>query len=78
TDKAMETIGGVPEKFRRPYYRWTEADILCTAGQFETAKTILAVRITRFCSSASARPLSRIMKIQNAGKCLGKRPPGTS
>ena len=41
TDKAMETIGGVPEKFRRPYYRWTEADILCTAGQFDKAKTIL-------------------------------------
>lgn len=41
TDKAMEAIGGVPEKFRRPYYRWTEADILCTTGQFETAKTIL-------------------------------------
>ena len=41
TDKAMETIGGVPEKFRRPYYRWTEADVLCSAGQFEQAKAIL-------------------------------------
>ncbi len=40
-DKAQETIDGIPERFRRPYYRWTEADVLCTAGRFDKARQIL-------------------------------------
>nr|WP_320016921.1 tetratricopeptide repeat protein [uncultured Desulfobacter sp.] len=63
TDKAMETIGGVPEKFRRPYYRWTEADVLCTAGQFEKAKTILNAAAARDSRSRHIS-LIRLAKIE--------------
>lgn len=41
TDKALETINAVPEKLRRSYYRWTEADVLCVAGQYDRAKAVL-------------------------------------
>ena len=63
TDKAMETIGGVPEKFRRPYYRWTEADVLCTAGRFEQAKTILTAAAARD-SRSQHISLIRLAKIE--------------
>lgn len=42
TDKALEAVEGVPEKLRRSYYRWTEADALCAAGRFEPAKKVLS------------------------------------
>ena len=38
---ALETISRVPEKARRPYYRWTEADILCALKKFDQAKGVL-------------------------------------
>jgi tetratricopeptide (TPR) repeat protein len=41
TDRALKTIGMVPEKWRRPYYRWTEADTLCAVKDFEGAKKVL-------------------------------------
>ncbi|WP_289021500.1 tetratricopeptide repeat protein [Desulfobacter postgatei] len=63
TDKAVETIGGVPEKFRRPYYRWTEADVLCTAGRFEQAKTILTAAAARDSRSRHIS-LIRLAKIE--------------
>ena len=28
-DQAMKVVARVPEKLRRPHYRWTEADVLC-------------------------------------------------
>lgn len=40
--RAMEVIQKVPEKKRRPYYRWTEADVWCAAGNLQKAKKVLA------------------------------------
>jgi len=41
--RAMEVIEKVPEKKRRPYYRWTEADALCASGNLPRAKKVLTV-----------------------------------
>ena len=38
---ALETINRVPLKARRPYYRWTEADVLCALKKFDQAKGVL-------------------------------------
>jgi tetratricopeptide (TPR) repeat protein len=40
-DQARETIEQVPVKMRRPYFRWTEADVLCAAGRFDGAVQVL-------------------------------------
>lgn len=40
-EQALEVIQKVPEKLRRPYYRWTEADILCALKDLEAARRIL-------------------------------------
>jgi tetratricopeptide (TPR) repeat protein len=40
-DQARETIDQVPVKMRRPYFRWTEADVLCAAGRFDRAVQVL-------------------------------------
>jgi tetratricopeptide (TPR) repeat protein len=40
-DQAQQTIDQVPERLRRPYFRWTEADVLCAAGQFDRAVQVL-------------------------------------
>ncbi|MBT3807704.1 MAG: hypothetical protein HOG03_24415 [Desulfobacula sp.] len=47
TDRALEAIGKVPERARRPYYRWTEADVLCSAGRYEHAKKVLLDVVSR-------------------------------
>ncbi len=39
--KALEIIDREPKKNRRPYYRWTEADVYCALGQFQKAITVL-------------------------------------
>ncbi len=39
--RAWEVIEAVPVKVRRPYYRWTEADVLCAMKDFKQAKTVL-------------------------------------
>ena len=39
--RAWEMIDKVPVKARRPYYRWTEADILCAMKDFNRARTVL-------------------------------------
>jgi tetratricopeptide (TPR) repeat protein len=41
TNRAMEIIQKVPENRRRPYYRWTEADVCCAAGDLQRAKRVL-------------------------------------
>lgn len=46
-DKAREAIGRVPEARRRPYVRWTEADVLCAAGQYEEALRVLSDCVNR-------------------------------
>jgi tetratricopeptide (TPR) repeat protein len=40
--KAMEIISHVPENRRRPYVRWTEAEICCAMGNIDKARHILA------------------------------------
>nr|WP_320012216.1 hypothetical protein [uncultured Desulfobulbus sp.] len=40
-DKARSCIARVPEHARRPYVRWTEADVLAAAGDSETALKVL-------------------------------------
>jgi len=40
-DQARDTIEQVPVRMRRPYYRWTEADVLCAAGRFDRAVQVL-------------------------------------
>jgi tetratricopeptide (TPR) repeat protein len=39
--KALETVRAVPERKRRPYVRWTEADTLCALGRLGEARGIL-------------------------------------
>jgi len=61
-DQALETIEKVPEKFRRPYYRWTEADVLCSAGQYDRAKKVLA-EVTGRDNRSKHISLLRLVKI---------------
>ncbi|TWI74427.1 tetratricopeptide repeat protein [Desulfobotulus alkaliphilus] len=37
----LEAIGRIPEKFRPPWCRWTEADLHCAGGRFHDAERIL-------------------------------------
>ena len=39
--RAWEVIEAVPVKARRPYYRWTEADVLSAMKDFNQAKSVL-------------------------------------
>jgi Tfp pilus assembly protein PilF len=39
--RAWEVIEKIPVKARKPYYRWTEADILCAMKEFGKARTVL-------------------------------------
>ena len=39
--RALDVINAVPEKKRRAYYRWTEADIYCALKDFDRARTVL-------------------------------------
>ncbi len=45
--KALELIQTVPEKMRRPYFRWTEADILCSLNRFKEAEHALVCAVER-------------------------------
>jgi len=40
-DKAWNCIERIPERRRRPYIRWTEADILCARGRYAQAVRVL-------------------------------------
>ncbi len=46
-EKALEAISTVPEGRRRPYYRWTEADVYCALGDFARARTVLKATLER-------------------------------
>jgi len=69
---AMEIINRVPEKKRRPYYRWTEADILCALKDFQGAKKAL-VRSQERDNRSRHKALIRLAKIEylmgNYQKC---------
>lgn len=42
TDSAWEAVNRVPPRKRRPYFRWTEADVLVARGETDRAARILA------------------------------------
>jgi tetratricopeptide (TPR) repeat protein len=62
-DRALEAVRRVPEKYRRPYFRWTEADVLCALKQYDQAKAVL-----RACIESDRRSrhkgLIRLCKIE--------------
>lgn len=39
--KALEVMDKIPQNFRRPYFRWTEADVLCALHRFQDAELVL-------------------------------------
>jgi len=45
--KALEVVRRVPEKVRRPYVRWTEADALCGLKRWEEARAVLGRALER-------------------------------
>jgi tetratricopeptide (TPR) repeat protein len=63
TEKALEVIEKVPEKRRRPYYRWTEADVLCALGRLEKAKEVL-IRSQERDARSRHKSLLRLAKIE--------------
>lgn len=40
-DKAWEAVNRVPPRRRRPYFRWTEADVLTARGEWDRARKVL-------------------------------------
>lgn len=61
--RAMEIIKKVPEKQRRPYYRWTEADILCALRDYNKAKGVLISSKERD-NRSKHKTLIRLSKIE--------------
>ena len=62
-EKAVDVLEKIPEKFRRPYYRWTEADVCCALQKYDRAKTVLAASAERDRRSRH-KSLIRLAKIE--------------
>jgi len=62
-DRSREIINKVPERRRRPYYRWTEADILCSLGDLTGAKKVLKRSYERD-NRSRHKTLIRLAKIE--------------
>ena len=62
-EKALEVLEKIPEKFRRPYYRWTEADAWCALQRYDRAKSVLATSAERDRRSRH-KSLIRLAKIE--------------
>ncbi|MBW2103914.1 MAG: tetratricopeptide repeat protein, partial [Deltaproteobacteria bacterium] len=60
---AAAAVNRVPEKSRRPYYRWTEADVLCALKDFRGARIVLLRSIERDKRSAH-KALIRLARIE--------------
>lgn len=76
--KAMEIIGKTPENRRRPYYRWTEADVCCAAGDLQKAKQVLKASL-QYDTRSKHKTLIKLAKIeyllrdfQSAAECARK------
>jgi tetratricopeptide (TPR) repeat protein len=65
TDQAMKAVARVPEKLRRPYYRWTEADVFCALRDFQGARRVLALALERDRRSRH-KTLMRLARIEYA------------
>jgi tetratricopeptide (TPR) repeat protein len=63
---AADTINRVPEKKRRPYYRWTEADVLCALRDFQGARRVLLQSMERDKRSGH-KALIRLARIEYLG-----------
>jgi hypothetical protein len=46
-EKALAAVERIPEKQRRPYVRWTEADALCALQRYDRAKSVLERSLQR-------------------------------
>lgn len=61
--KALEAVRAVPERSRRPYVRWTEADVLCALNRLADAKQVLARALERD-NRSRHKTLVRLCKIE--------------
>lgn len=61
--KAFEVISTIPEQKRRPYYRWTEADILCKLKALKAARKVLLKSINRD-NRSRHKGLIRLAKVE--------------
>ena len=75
--KALEAVRAVPERRRRPYVRWTEADILCALKRLDQARAVLTKAQERDRRSKH-KSLIRLAKVEyfmgnfvGAMKCAG-------
>jgi tetratricopeptide (TPR) repeat protein len=62
-ERALEAVRGVPERQRRPYVRWTEADVLCALGRLPEAKQVL-VRALERDNRSRHKTLVRLCRIE--------------
>jgi len=63
TEKALDAVARIPEKFRRPYFRWTEADVLCARKDFDGARRVLTISLERD-SRSKHKTLIRLVRIE--------------
>lgn len=61
--RALEAVAGVPERKRRPYVRWTEADVLCALGDYDRARAVLRQALERD-NRSRHKTLLRLCKIE--------------
>ncbi|MFO7885249.1 MAG: tetratricopeptide repeat protein [Desulfobacteraceae bacterium] len=62
TDKALNIIETIPERMRRPYFRWTEADAFCALQKFDRAVQVLKQSMERD-GRSKHKSLIRLVKI---------------
>ncbi|MEA1966767.1 MAG: tetratricopeptide repeat protein [Thermodesulfobacteriota bacterium] len=62
-DKALNAIETIPERMRRAYFRWTEADVLCALQKFNNAKQVLKKSMERD-NRSRHKSLIRLVKIE--------------
>lgn len=61
--KALESVRTVPERQRRPYVRWTEADVLCALNRLPEAKQVLNRALERD-NRSRHKTMIRLVKIE--------------
>ena len=64
-ERALEAILKIPERRRRPYCRWTEADVFCALKRYEQAKNTLLKSAERD-NRSRHKSLIRLVKIAYA------------
>lgn len=62
-DEALKVIQKVPEKFRRPYYRWTEAEVWCALKEFQKGRRVL-IQAQERDQRSKHKTLIRLAKIE--------------